>query len=98
MSDTASIGKTDLTAALAKKTGLSQAKSSETLNVLIAEIQSNLAKGRKVTITGFGTFSLRKRAARTGRNPKTGEPMKIKASISPAFKAGAGFKAAVAKK
>ena len=92
------LGKTDLIDALAKKTGTPKTKCGEILNVLLDEIQTNVAKGNSVGITGFGIFSPRKRAARTGRNPGTGESLKIKASVSPAFKPGASFKAAVAKK
>jgi len=98
MSDKTSVGKTDLIDALAKKTGDSKAKCGEHLNALLDVIQSSVAKGHDVAITGFGTFSARKRAARNGRNPATGAAMKIAASVAPAFKAGATFKAAVAKK
>ena len=55
-------------------------------------IARSLKKGDKVSLVGFGTFEVRKRAARTGRNPKTGETIKIKASKVPAFKAGKGLK------
>lgn len=92
-----SIGKTELVADLAKKSDLSQAKAGEVLNALLDTIMASVAKGNSVTITGFGTFSVRKRAARSGRNPRTGETIKIKASKNPAFKAGAGFKAKVNK-
>jgi len=58
-------------------------------------ILDTLKKGDSLTLVGFGTFEVRKRAARTGRNPKTGEALKIKAAKVPAFKAGATLKAAV---
>lgn len=95
MSET--IGKGALVEALAKKTGSSKAAAQATLEALIDEIQTNVKRGNRVTITGFGTFLSRKRAARKGHNPATGKPISIKASTVPAFKAGAGFKTLVAK-
>ena len=80
---------------LADKAGLSKVDSTKALDALEAIIQKALAKGEKVTWTGFGTFEVRKRAARTGRNPQTGAPMHIPATKSPAFKAGKGLKDAV---
>lgn len=68
------------------------------LDAAIEEIQATLAKGDEVSITGFGKFSTTERAARTGRNPQTGESIKIAASTLPKFTAGAVLKAAVAKK
>lgn len=97
MSANIKVGRNELVEALAKKSGLSQAKSNDLINILVEEIQNNVKKGKDVTIVGFGTFTSRKRAARVGRNPKTGEALKIKASVAPAFRAGAKFKAAVAK-
>lgn len=91
------IGRTELAAALAEKHGLTKAKAAEVILTLIDEIQNNLKKGNTVTLIGFGTFEARERAARTGRNPKTGATLEIKASVTPGFKAGAGFKAALAK-
>lgn len=90
-----SIGKSDLSEILAAKTGITKAKSAEVLNTLIEEIQSSVAAGKSVAIPGFGTFEARKREAREGRNPATGETIKIAAKSVPAFKPGAGFKAAV---
>lgn len=92
------IGKGDLVVLLADQTGSTKAAAQRSFEILIDAIQSNVKKGNKVTITGFGTFELRKRAARTGRNPATGATLKIKANTVPAFKAGASFKALVGKK
>ncbi len=63
-----------------------------TINALIEVVQDTLKSGDKVTLTGFGTFEVRDRAARKGRNPKTGEVLDIPASKAPAFKAGKAFK------
>lgn len=98
MSETKTVGKGDLIETLAKEAGLSKAAATKVLAVLLDEIQQRVKRGHRVTITGFGTFSARKRAARTGRNPKTGATLKIKAATVPGFKAGAGFKAIVGKK
>lgn len=95
MSET--ITKTALIESLSQKTGLSATKTGEVVNELLATIQTSVANGDTVNITGFGSFSGKSRAAREGRNPKTGEPIKIAASVVPTFKAGTGFKAAVAK-
>jgi len=80
---------------LADKAGLTKVDASKALDSLEAIIQKALSKGEKVTWTGFGTFEVRSRAARTGRNPQTGVPMHIPATKSPAFKAGKGLKDAV---
>jgi len=95
MSDT--ITKTILIESLSKKTGMSVAKTGEVVNELLATIQTSVANGDTVNITGFGSFSGKTRAARTGRNPKTGEEIKIAESVVPTFKAGSGFKQAVSK-
>ena len=81
--------------ALAKKSGSSVAAADRTIGAVIETISDAMKKGDKVSLIGFGTFEVRKRAARTGRNPKTGATLKIKASKVPAFKAGAALKAAV---
>ena len=65
------------------------------LDAMVAAITKALKKGDTVTLVGFGTFSVRKRGARTGRNPRTGDTIKIKASKNPAFKAGKALKDAV---
>ena len=85
----------ELIDALATKTGASKADADRALGALLEIISDTLKKGESLSLVGFGSFEVRKRAARTGRNPKTGEELKIKASKAPAFKAGATLKAAV---
>lgn len=85
----------ELIAALADKTGSSKADADRSIAALLDIVTASLKKGDNVQLVGFGTFEVRKRAARNGRNPATGETIKIKASKQPAFKAGAGLKAAV---
>ena len=85
----------ELIDALATKTDSSKADADRALSALLEIISDTLKKGDSLSLVGFGTFEVRKRAARTGRNPKTGEELKIKASKAPAFKPGATLKAAV---
>lgn len=85
----------ELIDALANKTGSSKADADRNIAALIDIITGTLKKGDNVALVGFGTFEVRKRAARTGRNPATGAEIKIKASKQPAFKAGATLKATV---
>lgn len=85
----------ELIDALANKTGGSKAGAARNIAALIEVITATLKKGDNVALVGFGTFEVRKRAARSGRNPATGAAIKIKASKQPAFKAGATLKAAV---
>ena len=85
----------ELIDALATKTGGTKADADRNIAALIEVITATLKKGDKLALVGFGTFEVRKRAARVGRNPKTGAELKIKASKQPAFKAGATLKAAV---
>ena len=89
------MNKTELIAAVAKKSDLSKKDAEAAVNATIDAIKAALKKGDKVQLIGFGTFEVRKRAAKQGRNPRTGETMKIKASKVPAFKAGQGLKDAV---
>lgn len=89
------MNRTELVDALAKKTGNSKAGADRALGAFIEIVTGTLKKGDKLALVGFGTFEVRKRAARTGRNPKTGAELKIKASKQPAFKAGATLKAVV---
>ncbi|MDD3046210.1 MAG: HU family DNA-binding protein [Candidatus Pacebacteria bacterium] len=89
------ISKDALSDAIVKKTAVSKRVATDALNAIIDEITTTLAKGGQVTITGFGTFKVSKRAARTGRNPKTGEALKIPAMKVPKFKAGKSLKDAV---
>lgn len=89
------MNKTELIDALAAKTDLSKAAAGRAVDGLTEIITSALTKGDTVGILGFGTFGVGQRAARTGRNPKTGEAIKIGASKTPKFSAGAKLKAAV---
>jgi DNA-binding protein HU-beta len=92
------MNKEELVQEVAKKTKSSQKQVAEILSYTIATIEKTVAKGKKVTLVGFGTFEPRKRAARTGRNPQTGKELKIPAKVVPAFSAGKKFKELVAKK
>ncbi|MHB1186608.1 HU family DNA-binding protein [Thiobacillus denitrificans] len=85
----------ELIDALAAKTESTKADAERNVGAMIDIISDTLKKGDSLSLVGFGTFEVRKRAARTGRNPKTGEALKIKAAKVPAFKAGATLKAAV---
>ena len=85
----------ELAAALAKKSGKSNADADRTIGAFVDVISDALKKGESITLVGFGSFSVKKRAARTGRNPATGAEIKIKATKVPSFKAGATLKAAV---
>ena len=85
----------ELIEALAKKTESTKADAERNIASLIEIITATLKKGDSISLVGFGSFEVRKRAARVGRNPKTGAELKIKASKVPAFKAGATLKAAV---
>ena len=90
------MNKSDLVDSLADKTGITKADASRAVDALFSTddgiISRALKKGNRVQITGFGTFEARKRKARTGRNPRTGESIKIAASKSPSFRAGKGLK------
>jgi DNA-binding protein HU-beta len=86
------MNKEELVQEVAKKTKVSQKQTDEILAALVETIQKTVAKGKKVTLIGFGTFEPRKRAARTGRNPQTGKELKIAAKTVPAFSAGKKFK------
>ncbi|MBI5104110.1 MAG: HU family DNA-binding protein [Solirubrobacterales bacterium] len=89
------MNKSELVDAVAKESGLSAADARKAVDGTITAIEKALKKGDEVALTGFGKFSVAKRGARTARNPRTGEPLKIKASKAPKFTAGAGLKAAV---
>lgn len=91
------MNKTELIAAVAKEASLSKKDAEAAVNAVTATITATLKKGDKVQLVGFGTFETRKRAARTGKNPRTGETIKIKASKVPAFKAGKALKDTVNK-
>jgi DNA-binding protein HU-beta len=92
------MNKGDLVDIVAKNTGESKRVVGDVLDELMTQVQKTVKKGEKVTLPGFGTFERRARAARTARNPQTGEPLKIKATKVPAFKAGASFKSYVSGK
>jgi len=89
------MNKAELIDAMASESGLSKADAQRALEAFTGAIAKTLKKGDTVSLIGFGTFSVKKRAARTGRNPATGETIKIKASKTPSFKAGKGFKDAI---
>lgn len=89
------MNKAELIEAVADSADLSKASAGRALDAAIEAITKALKKGDTVTLVGFGTFSVRKRAARTGRNPRTGEAIKIKASKVPGFKAGKALKDAI---
>lgn len=86
------MNKMELVAAIAEKTGVTKKSADESLNAFIEVVTDALVKGDKVQLVGFGSFEVRKRAARKGRNPQTGEEMKIAASTVPVFKAGKALK------
>ena len=86
------MNKQDLVAKVAEKADLSKTKAAEAVDAVIDSIKGSLKKGNSVRLVGFGTFNVAKRAATTGRNPRTGEPIKIPASKQPKFKAGKELK------
>jgi DNA-binding protein HU-beta len=89
------VNKTDLIDHIATTADISKAASARALEAFIGAVKVTLKKNGTVTLVGFGTFSVGKRAARTGRNPRTGEAIKIKSAKVPKFKAGKGLKDAV---
>ena len=89
------MNKNDLIGAVADASGLSKSQASSAVESVFDSISTALKKGDEVRLVGFGTFSVAKRKASTGRNPRTGEPMSIKASNQPKFKAGKGLKDSV---
>ena len=89
------MNKTELIAAVAEKAALSKKQSELAVNAALAAVTEALAKEEKVQLVGFGSFETKKRAARTGMNPRTGKAVKIAASKVPTFKAGKALKDAV---
>ncbi len=89
------MNKQDLVAAVAEHSGLAKNDSAKAVDAVFDAITNELKAGGDVRLVGFGTFSVTKRKASTGRNPRTGETMTIKASTQPKFKAGKGLKDAV---
>ncbi|MDI9482512.1 MAG: HU family DNA-binding protein [Bacillota bacterium] len=86
------MNKTELVSAIAAKSGLSKKNSEAALNAMIASVEDALVAGEKVVLVGFGTFEVKQRAERKGRNPQTKEEIIIPASKAPVFKAGKGLK------
>lgn len=86
------MNKADMIASVAAKAELSKKDAEKALNAVIDTIENALVEGEKIQLVGFGTFEVRAREARTGKNPRTGEAIKIAASKVPAFKAGKGLK------
>jgi DNA-binding protein HU-beta len=89
------MNKQELVGAVAEQTGLAKNDAAKAVDAVFEAVTSELKKGGDVRLVGFGTFSVTKRKASTGRNPRTGETMTIKASSQPKFKAGKGLKDAV---
>ena len=92
------MNKAELVAAVAAKTGDTKKAAEASVDAIVASIKEALKKGDKVQLVGFGSFEVRKRAARKGRNPQTKEEIKIPASKAPVFKAGKALKDLVNKK
>ena len=92
------MNKSELVAAIAAKTGETKKSAEASLNAFTEVITETLVKGDKIQLVGFGSFEVRKRAARKGRNPQTKEEIKIPASKAPVFKAGKALKDLVNKK
>jgi len=92
------MNKAELVQAISTASDLNLTESKRVLDAFVGIVTKSVAKGDDVTLVGFGSFKSSKRAARTGKNPKTGEALKIAATVVPKFSAGASFKAAVAPK
>ena len=89
------MNKGDLIDAVAAASGLSKADSTKAVDAVVSSITASLKRGDQVSLVGFGTFAVKHRAARSGRNPRTGETIEISASNAPGFKAGKALKDAV---
>ena len=89
------MNKQELIEAVAESADLTKASASRAVDGMLGAISNALSNGDQVSLVGFGTFLVRDRAARTGRNPRTGEPIQIAAAKNPAFKAGKALKDAV---
>jgi DNA-binding protein HU-beta len=89
------MNKTELVEAIAKESGLTNADARKSVEAFITTVEKTLKRGDEIALTGFGKFSVVKRSARTGRNPQTGETVRIRASKAPKFTAGAGLKGVV---
>lgn len=91
------MNKTDFIRNIAEKSELDKKTASKAVDAMISTVSETLAKGDMIVIPGFGTFSIKYRAARTGRNPQTGQPLEIAAARVPHFKAGSKLKEEVSK-
>ena len=89
------MNKNDLVDAVAERTGLAKSDAARAVEAVLGSVTESLQKGDQVALSGFGTFVVKARAARTGRNPRTGESIAIPASRVPAFKAGKALKDAL---
>jgi DNA-binding protein HU-beta len=89
------VNKNDLVDAVAERTGLAKSDAARAVEAVLGTVTETLHKGDQVALSGFGTFVVKERAARTGRNPRTGESIAIPASRVPAFKAGKALKDAL---
>jgi DNA-binding protein HU-beta len=89
------MNKDDLIRAVAEQAQMTKANAAQAVNAVFESITGSLKKGDPVTLVGFGSFKVSKRAARQGRNPRTGEPISIAAATLPSFSAGKGLKDAV---
>ncbi|WP_434353810.1 HU family DNA-binding protein [Psychrobacter sp. HD31] len=86
------MNKSELIDSIAEKSGLNKTQAGDALNAFMETVGKTLEKGDSISLVGFGTFSVKERKARTGRNPRTGQELKIPASKVPSFKAGKGLK------
>ncbi|MDX2049830.1 MAG: HU family DNA-binding protein [Rickettsiaceae bacterium] len=86
------MNKSEFVTFIAEKYSITKVDAEKSLNVIVESITEALSKGKEINLVGFGSFKVQKRPARDGRNPKTGAPLKIKASKLPVFKAGKGLK------
>jgi DNA-binding protein HU-beta len=89
------MNKAEFVSAVADAADFSKVEAAKAVEAIIEVVKKALKKGDQVSLVGFGTFVVRKRAARTGRNPRTGQQIKIKASKNPSFKAGKALKDAI---
>ncbi len=89
------MNKNELVASVAEKAGLTKKDAEKAVNAFVETVQQSLVEGNKIQMIGFGTFEVKERAARTGRNPRTNEEIQIPASKNPVFKAGKALKDAV---
>lgn len=89
------MNKSELIEHIARQADISKAAATRSLEAVIGAVKTTLKKGDSVTVTGFGTFAVNKRKARTGRNPRTGVPIKIKAAKVPKFRPGKGLRDAL---